>query len=167
MTEPIPEATLSISMTSFTNERIVAAISRLVTEFCKIILEDEDLAWRFQMAANELAENVVRYSTGSRVSIDVKLEDTPTSAVLRVRTSNQTTPERLREVEARLQELTRTRDPIELYDRMIRETAPKTGVSGLGLARIRAEGELDLEYSIDGSALSISVYAPVTPRKDA
>lgn len=167
MTEPIPEATLSISMSSFTNDRIVSAISRLVTEFCLALLDDEDVAWRFQMAANELAENVVRYSTGPTVSITVELEDVPGNAVLRVRTSNQTTPERLREVEGRLQELTMTRDPVELYDRMIRETAPRAEGSGLGLARIRAEGELDLDYSIDGTALTISVHAPVKPRRDS
>ena len=48
-----------------------------------------------------------------------------------------------------------------LYDRMIEESAPLEGVSGLGLARIRAEGGLDFDYTIEGDELTLIVTAPV------
>src|SRR5690606_13514671 len=78
-----------------------------------------------------------------------------------VRTRNRTSPERLAEVEKRLRELKTTKDPSALYDRMIEESAPLEGVSGLGLARIRAEGGLDFDYTIDGDELTLIVTAPV------
>ena len=84
---------------------------------------------------------------------------------MEVRASNETTPERLQEVEGRLRELAEAEDPVALYDRLIMETAPRTDVSGLGLARIRAEGELNIDYSIEGNALTVTVHAPVTTRE--
>ncbi len=35
------------------------------------------------------------------------------------------------------------------------------GVSGLGLARVRAEGGLDVDYKIEGNELTIIAHAPV------
>ena len=165
MSQLAPQATLTVAMTSFSSERIVTAISRLVSEFCRVILADADVASRFHMAAHELAENVVKYSTGPRVSIEVALEEFKDGARLEVRASNETTPERLQEVEGRLRELAEAEDPVALYDRLIMETAPRTDVSGLGLARIRAEGELNMDYSIEGNALTVTVHAPVTTRE--
>jgi hypothetical protein len=47
------------------------------------------------------------------------------------------------------------------------ESAPIPGVSGLGLARIRAESDFSMDYSVDGSELSISVQAPVKIKEEA
>lgn len=165
MTEPRPRATLAITLTSFPSERVASAVSKLVSEFCLGLVNDPDMAFRFHMAAHELAENLVKYSDGPHVSIQADLEGNDDSAVLRLRATNESTPDKLREVEQRLQELATADDPVELYDRLIRETAPLDDGSGLGLARIRAEGGLNIDYSIRGNELTISVYAVVgTPR---
>jgi hypothetical protein len=113
------------------------------------------------MAAHELAENITKYSTGSRVSLEVELSETAGAHMLSVKTRNQTSPERLVEVEKRLSELKSTLDPVELYDRMIEATASLEGVSGLGLARIRAEGGLDFDYEINGNELTLIVQSAV------
>ena len=55
-------------------------------------------------------------------------------------------------------------DPVVYYDQLIAESAPRSGGSGLGLARIRAEGELDLDFAIDGNELTISARAPIARR---
>jgi anti-sigma regulatory factor (Ser/Thr protein kinase) len=164
MPQPNAQKALRMSMISLSDEHVVAALSRLVSDFCLAMVADEDDAWRFQLAAYELAENVVRYSTGPCFRIEVELDE---SRVLRVRTTNETSPERLREVDRRIHELTETDDPIALYDRIIREAAPRQDGSGLGLARIRAEGELEIEHSIEGCAVTICVQAPVVPREVA
>jgi len=160
----LPKATLTVSMHSFPSDRIVGAISRLVYEFCRALIHDTDMAERFYMAAQELAENLVKYSSGSEVSLSAELLGVEGDAVLQLRARNHSTPDQLRAVEAKLRELTGASDPIELYDRLIRESAPHADRSGLGLARIRAEGEFDLDYAIDGDELTICVRASVHPQ---
>jgi hypothetical protein len=152
---------LFISLAFFPSEFLVSAISQLVGDFCQIGLRDLDLSSRFHMAAHELAENITKYSTRARVTLEMELAETGGVHTLSVKTKNHTSPDRLLEVERRLQELKTTKDPVALYDRMIEETAPLEGVSGLGLARIRAEGGLDFDYFIDGDELTMVVQAPV------
>jgi hypothetical protein len=152
---------LYISISFFPNEYLVSAISQLVSNFCQIGLRDLDISSRFHMAAHELAENITKYSTASRVSLEVELAETGGVHTLSVRTCNQAAPERLEELEKRLEELKTTEDPVGLYDRMIEQSAPLEGVSGLGLVRIRAEGGLDFDYRIEGNEVTLVVQSMV------
>lgn len=154
-----------VTMSSFPSARVVGAVSRLVSEFCRSLVDDSDVASRFHMAAQELAENLAKYSSGPEVSISAELLGSDTSAKLRLQAKNRGTPEQLRAVEQRLRELTAAEDPTELYDRLIREAAPLDDGSGLGLARIRAEGGFDVDYAIDGNELTISVHTSIAPHK--
>ncbi len=157
MIEATPRATLQVTMTAFSNARMVSAVSKLLSEFCRSLVEDPDVGARFHMAAQELAENLMKYSSGPEVSISATLVPAPGNTTLRLEARNRSTPEQLRAVETRLHELTTTEDPIALYDRLILETAPKDDESGLGLARIRAEGGFNLNYNIEGDELTVSV----------
>lgn len=161
--EPVANnsTSLFVCLSFCPSESLVSAISQLVSDFCQIGLRDLDISYRFRMAAHELAENITKYSTTSRVSLQVELCDVEGVHMLRVKTKNETSPERLVEVERRLRELKTAPDPVELYDRMIEESAPLDGVSGLGLARIRAEGGLEFDYQIVGNELTVVVQAPV------
>ena len=152
---------LYICLSFFPNEYLVSAISQLVSNFCQIGLRDLDISSRFHMAAHELAENITKYSTASRVSLEVELAETGGVHTLSVRTQNQAAPDRLEELEKRLEELKTTKDPVALYDRMIEQSAPLEGVSGLGLARIRAEGGLDFDYRIEGNKVTLVVQSLV------
>lgn len=163
MTDCRPRAVLDVAMTAFPSARVVSAVSKLISEFCRCLVDDMDVAARFHMAAHELAENLAKYSAGPNVSITAELLGTDTSAVLRLLAKNRSTPDQLREVETRLRELTTAEDPVELYDRLIRETAPLDEGSGLGLARIRAEGGMNVDYTIDGDELTIAVHASIAP----
>lgn len=156
-----PNVSLFIRLSFFPSAYLVSAVSRLVSDFCQIGLRDADISARFHMAAHELAENITKYSTTSRVSLEVELAEKDGLHTLSVRTRNRTSPERLAEMEKRLGELKATKDPAALYDRIIEESAPLDGVSGLGLARIRAEGGLDFDYNIDGDELTLIVTSPV------
>jgi hypothetical protein len=135
---------------------LVSAISRLVSDFCRQGLSDLDISSRFHMAAHELAENMTKYSSTSAVSLEIELSEQAGAHLLTLRTRNRASPERLLEVAKRLAEIRAAADPAQLYDRLIEETAPLEGVSGLGLARIRAEG-LDFNYEIHGDELTLIV----------
>ena len=150
---------LFIRMNFHPDQSLVSAISRLVADFCRVAHCDGDVSSRFYMAAHELAENMAKYSASPSVSLELELTDDAVPR-LTLRTRNQISPERLLELERRLAELESAPDPVELYDRLIEETAPLKGVSGLGLARIRAEG-LDLGYTIAGNELTLIVRGPI------
>lgn len=158
---PNRNTSLFVCLSFCPSESLVSAISQLVSDFCQIGLRDLDISYRFRMAAHELAENITKYSTTSKVSLEVELAEVAGVHMLSVKTRNETSPERLVEVEKRLKELKAATDPVDFYDRMIEETAPLEGVSGLGLARIRAEGGLEFDYEIVGNELTLVVQAPV------
>lgn len=166
---PVVETVLSFMSVSFCPAAaLVSATARLVNDFCQAQFDDPDICYRFRMAAHELAENITKYSSSSRVSLEAELYVSNGQHRLRVRTRNVAEVARLREIEQRLLELKAAPDPMDLYDLLIRETAPIDGVSGLGLVRIRAEGELDIDYRIEGSELTIIVEGNVpAPRLPA
>lgn len=150
------EHSLFIRLSSRPAECFATDVSRRVGELCRATLCDSDVSSRFHMAALELAENVSKYSTSSRASLKLQLERRQDEGYsVSIRTRNQAPPARLAEVARRLDELMGTRDAVALYDRLIEESPPIEGVSGLGLARIKAEGGLDLDYAISGSELTI------------
>lgn len=158
-------ASLSVSLSSSSSVAIIRTISRLVYEHCRNIALDDDTAARFQMAAQELTENVVKYSTGPQVKLEVELVGGNPGGRLYVRASNEASADQLCEVQRRLTELISSKDPIALYDRMIRESAPQLDISGLGLVRLRAEGDFSLEYTIQECTLTISAYRHVALRE--
>ncbi len=152
------DATPFLCVTFCPTERLATAVLRLVASFCSMT----NVSSRFYMAAHELAENITKYSVGPCVSLELALEEGDSACIMKIRARNQASPERLREVERRFAELGAAIDPVKHYDHLICSTAMLEGVSGLGLARIRAEGGLDLEYSIEGSELTIVASGPIS-----
>ena len=54
-----------------------------------------------------------------------------------------------------------------LYDRMIARSTTRSFGSGLGLARIRAEAEMNLSYSLRGDEVTITAEARVRVKQEA
>jgi len=142
-------------------------VIRWLTDFCQLTLADLELVARLRLAVSELVENVVKYGLQPNVSVEVELIERDGSTTLRLGTRNRTSPEYLERVSRLLSQLKSAEDPLAFYDALVRESAPRAGVSGLGLARIRAEGELEVDYKIDGDELWIWVEAPVDGRTSA
>ncbi|KYF56136.1 hypothetical protein BE08_23070 [Sorangium cellulosum] len=159
--EPSQNGSLFLCITFFPTERMANSVLRLVSSFCSMVVDDANVSSRFYMAAHELAENIIKYSSGPRVSLELALEERDGACVMKICARNEASPERLREVERRLFELKTAIDPVKHYDDLIIETAMVEGVSGLGLARVRAEGGLDVDYKIEGNELTIIAQAPV------
>ena len=141
------------------SQRFVRKIVQWITDFCELSLQDNDVVYRVHMAIHELAENLVKYGTSTSVRLDVEVERAEGGSVLRLRTRNSAAPESLAEAVRILQGLRDADDPVAYYDQLVLASAPKEGVSGLGLARIRAEGDLDLDFEVDGNQLCIVVEA--------
>jgi hypothetical protein len=152
---------------SFSLERthsLAGKIANWLNDFCQMAIDDLDTTSRLHKAAHELVENVLKYGSSPEVGLEFELERGDDNSIVRLRTRNTAAPEQLREVTRRVSELKAAPDPIAYYDRLIRSTAPVMGMSGLGLARIRAEAGLDVDCSVEGREVSIVVQT--TMRSD-
>jgi hypothetical protein len=139
----------------------VQRVIRWLTDFCQLSLADLELCARLRLAVSELVENVVKYGMQPNVSVEVALIERDGQAVLRLGTRNRASADYLARATELLTALRSAANPVEYYDRLVRESAPRADASGLGLARIRAEGELELHFRVEGDELWIWVEAPV------
>lgn len=141
--------------------RLVWRTSRYVRDFYGTILEDPEACARVMLAAHELMENAAKYSADGLGQIEVRLVEREGQPWVRISTVNRATPERLAELRRFFDENVKTPDPIAFYDQMIARTAKRSDGSGLGLARIRAEGDMSLHYAVKGDVVSVVAETPV------
>ena len=97
----------------------------------------------------------------------VTLEERDGSLYLVVETQNSASERHLERAVELLKEIRDSEDPVAFYDQLILAVAPtrEVGVSGLGLARIRAEGELFIDFRLEGDVLTICAETPIAPRE--
>lgn len=161
MTLSKPKARASVHLSFEPCEQFVSGIARLAREFCRMTLADADAVSRVHMAVHELTENLVKYGSNQDVGVEVELERHDGATLVRIRSRNRATPERLEKAVLLLTRLREAPDAMAYYDQLIRDSAPLEGISGLGLARIRAEGELEVDFRVEGDELWILLQATV------
>ena len=138
-----------------TSAQLVSVTRRFVEEALEKVSTDADLVSRVAMSAHELLENAAKYARLGRAQLSVQVEGERGARTLTLRLSNTTSAihiDRLRQV---FSELDATDDPLALYVTMMRRNARERDISGLGLARIRAEGEMTLNLKIEGDTATI------------
>jgi len=143
----------------------IGSLRGALSDLCKPHLGDPDELSRVLLAAHELLENIVKYSTGSMAEFHFTLE--PASAGLRVRlqTKNCADAERIADVQRRLDAVHAARDPVSHYDDLIRAAAGRRDGSGLGLARIPAESELALSYVVEHDCLILTAEGMASEKR--
>ena len=127
----------------------IGSLRSALSDLCKPYLTDPDQLSRVLLAAHELLENIVKYSTGGVAEFHVALEARDARIRVRLRTKNRAHRDRLDDACQRLDALDAASDPVAHYDELIRSSAGRRDVSGLGLARIPAESEMRLQYAVD------------------
>jgi two-component sensor histidine kinase len=147
--------------------KLISRTSRYVCDFYRAVLADPDASARVMLAAHELLENAAKYSSDGLGHLQIELTRKAGRNVVRIRTSNRARPDRLGELREFFEENQRYSDAIALYDRMIARSAQRPVGSGLGLARIRAEGEMELTFSVEGDEVTITAETPVEVKDDA
>jgi hypothetical protein len=146
--------------------RLIWRTSRYVRDFYGNVLADPDDCARVMLTAHELLENAAKYSADGLGQLEIELVDRQGQPYVQVRTRNRARADSLAELRRFFDESTRAPDAIALYDQMIARTAQRTDGSGLGLARIRAEGEMALSHSVDGDTLTIVAEMPVRLKEE-
>jgi hypothetical protein len=141
--------------------RLICSTGKFVEEFYGKVLADPDAMSRVVLTIHELLENIAKYSSDGLSHLVVQLFDRDGKNFVQIRTRNTSPPSRLAELQRLLDEVSRSEDPVALYYRLIAKSAEEPDRSGLGLARIRAEGEMALDYAVRGNEVTILAQAPV------
>ena len=142
----------------------IGPLRSLLSDLCKPHVADPDGLSRLLLAAHELLENIVKYSVGEVAEFHLRLEAKASGLVVRMRTKNRAAPERMADARWRLDALAAANDPIAHYDELIRESAGRRDVSGLGLARIPAESEMELYYATEQDWLILTAEGKASER---
>ena len=139
------------------NVELISVVRRFVSDFYARMFTDADKTSRVALATHELLENAVRYSTDgeTRIRVEVLNQDSK-SQVAAIRTWNLAAPDHVEAVRSVFEEMGCNADAFHHYQTLMRRTAKVVGGSGLGLARVRAEAEMELTYEVQGAILSIA-----------
>jgi hypothetical protein len=140
----------------------VSRIASMVRQFCRELIGDGDELSRVNMATHELVENVVKYSAGGICELRVEFRLKGPTPVVSIETANEVEGEALEDLEKLLVALQETTDPVAFYDGTIRSSAKRRQGSGLGLARVRAEGEMELSHRISEGRITIRAESTLT-----
>ncbi|HEV8247558.1 MAG TPA: ATP-binding protein [Polyangiaceae bacterium] len=151
--------TLSVALRFRPHADHVANVSRFVADLCRTFIHDDDALSRLQLAVYELMENVVKYTSSGDGQFQLELTRNGSGCVVRLETHNQADQAHRSDLVQRMDALTSAHDPLSHYDAEIAASARRPFGSGLGLVRIRAEGEMIMNYSIEGDQVVVRVEA--------
>jgi len=135
---------------------LITSTRRFAGDLLGAVLRNPDSTSRIALVIHELLENTLKYSTDGQALLQVSVgSDEGGRRHVEVTAKNRATPEQAKDLGRRIDALSRADDPMALYVDLMRESAQRSG-SGLGLARIRAEGEMDLSCALEGDAVIVS-----------
>jgi len=137
----------------------------LVVDVCSEYLESAATTEQIMTAVQELLENLVKYSVGSRATFSFELLVVEGQPTARIATRNAALPAQLDGAVQVLSSVVAAADPVGLFEEMVAQSGERNG-SGLGLARLRAEAGLLLAYGVEGNQLAILATRPVEARSD-
>lgn len=142
---------------------LIQVVRRFVSDFYDRVLRDADAVSRVALATHELLENAVKYAIDGATALSIRVE--PGTDVVATRVSiclsNRASPEHLAALRSLFEEMNRYADPFEHYQAAMERSAKSTTGSGLGLARVRTEGEMSMSYTVEGDTVSITAEARV------
>lgn len=147
------------------NLRLIPIVRRFVSDFYGEVFADPEIISRLALATHELMENAVRHNSGDEARLMVELRDLAGAKHIAVKISNPSYPEDIARVGRLLADMDRAPDLFQFYLQLMGQTAREPEGSGLGLTRIRAEGEMQLSHTVQGQWVEItaSTICPARP----
>jgi len=154
----------SFDMSFAPTTEVVSVVRRFVMSLYERILADRAMSSQLGLVTHELLENAVKYNIDAetllRVSLTPQTESMSEIAVT-IRTRNRATPENIRTVQHLITRVREAEDPFLFYQQLIEASAQASSGSGLGIARIRAETEMKIDFVIEGDMVEIVAHAQV------
>lgn len=142
------------------NVALVSVVRRFVTEFYQRFLSDPDGTSRVALATHELLENAVKYSKDGETTIRIEVEPTKPKKV-RILLTNRAEESHIAAIREIVDGVAKAPDAFEFYQKLIAAKAKHKQTSGLGLARICAEGEMKISYLVSGDETRIQAETSV------
>jgi hypothetical protein len=140
---------------------LVSVTRRFVEEALEKYVADADFVARVAMTTHELLENAAKYARGGKAQLEITMESASGGRTLTLRLSNATSPAHVDRLRETFSEIDASHDALGLYLNLMRRNAHDSEISGLGLARIRAEGEMTLALTVQGDQALIVAHAVV------
>jgi two-component sensor histidine kinase len=140
--------------------RMITSARRFVEELYEPLV-GPDAASRMAMVAHELMENMAKYAHIGPVQLEVEYTPRGEAAQLRIAATNPATPDQLAALERVVCEVSTATDPRAMYLAFMKSSVARSAGSGLGLARIRAEGEMQVRFTRSEECITIYAEASV------
>ena len=119
---------------------------------------DPRLISRMAVTVHELLENAAKYSSGGGSSLRVEVDPTQPRTLM-VSVANNADPSRLPELQETITELTTAPDPLDVYQRYLLRAATRDEGSGLGLARIFVEANMNVKLEFQDDRVCIKAVS--------
>ena len=146
---------LDLDLPLSVSPNMVSPTRRIIEAKLGPALDDEDAIFRVAMTAHELLENAAKYASDGKARLEVSVQPRGEDAIVRVVVTNNAAREHLDQLGTCYAEMNANRDAMAHYFSLMRLNAKAGAVSRLGLARVRAEGEMDIEIDIQGATVKV------------
>jgi hypothetical protein len=144
------------------NVALVAVVRRFVSEFYTRIVGDDDAVSRIALATHELLENAVRYASDGETRLRIEVDGAATGRRVHIRLCNHADPQHISAMREIVDALHATDDPKTYYNDLLKKAAKRLAGSGLGLARVAVESEMQLRYTIEQDRVTVDGTAQLT-----
>lgn len=159
--------TLNFDLTIEPDPRLVSAVRRFVESAFGRVDPNPDAIFRVSMTAHELMENAAKYSSGSQAALGVSVKREPHAVQVTLRLVNEAAPAHVERLRQKIEAINNSPDPAGLYRQMMLDSLKLEGESGLGLARIFAEGEMKLTLEVRGETVTIVASTRIAEEGDS
>lgn len=146
---------LDLDLPLSVSPNMVSPTRRIIEAKLGPALDDEDAIFRVAMTAHELLENAAKYASDGKARLEVSVQPRGDDAIVRVVVTNNAAREHIDQLGTCYAEMNANRDAMAHYFSLMRLNAKAGALSRLGLARVRAEGEMDIEIDIQGDTVKI------------
>jgi len=154
--------TFSLDLKFFPETGAPTAIRRFIERKCSKVLQDPDLLYRVAMAAHEFVENAVKYALDGAARFTIEIGQDQRQPKIAISLWNRTGAQHRQELQQIFAEMASFEDAFEHYNRLLRLPSHRRDSAGIGLARVRAEGQMRLSLDCDDDRVCLRAEADLT-----